>query len=459
MTYKHTALYAAMFSAMIGLAACSGGSGSSGTSNGATGSNTTGRITGFGSVYVNGVEYDTDGANITIDGVVSTETDLAVGMLVNVDGTENGATGTALSVSFVDNVEGVVTQTVAGGGLVVMGHTITTDSQTNLDGLTDVANLAIGDVVEVSGYPDATGGILATYIELNGTYTPGDEIEVKGLVSNLTATTFTIGSMTVDYSSATSVDAGLADGAYVEVKGDSAPVADTFMATSIEAEQHGVSGDDGDELEVEGLITDIASDGSTISINGQTFAVPTDFDVNTFSVGDMVEVEVTVSGTDLVLSDIDDEDHDSDNVNKIEVKATTTATDTVANTLTVAGLTISVDPNTTIMIDHSANPEHFFNLGSITGGTDLVKVEAIPDGNGGYLATRIERVDGTSASVEIEGPAVVDGITSAISIAGIMLDVTTNSIDTSTVAGSSKVQVNGELLQDGSILVTALQAE
>lgn len=456
MSYKRTALYAAMVSAMIGLTACSGGSDSSNT---AASSNATGRITGFGSVFVNGVEYETAGANITIDGVPATENDLAVGMLVNVEGTASGANGNALSISFVDNVEGVVTQTVAGGGLVVMGYSITADSQTNLDGLTDIANLALGDVVEISGYPDAAGGILATYIELNGTYTPGTEIEVKGVVSNLTATTFMIGSMTVDYSSATSVDAGLAEGAYVEVKGDSAPAGGTFMATRVEAEQHGVSGDDGDELDVEGLITDIAGDGSTISVNGQMFAVPTGFDLSAFAVGDKVEVEVRVSGTDLILSEIDKESHDVGNVEKIEVKATATATDTAANTLSIAGLTISVDPNTTMMIDHSATPEHFFNLGSITAGTDLVKVEAVPNGNGGYLATKIERVDGTSAIVELEGPAAVDEVSGAISIVGIMLDVTTNSIDTSAVTGSSKLQVNGELLQDGSLLVTSLQVE
>ena len=454
MTYKHTALYAAMFSAMIGLAGCSGGSGSSNTAS----SNATGRITGFGSVFVNGVEYDTAGANITIDGVAGAETDLAVGMLVNVDGTASGTSGSALNISFVDDVQGVVTQTVAGGGLVVMGYNITTDSQTNLDGLTDIANLAVGDVVEISGYPDATGGILATYIEMNGTYTPGTEIEVKGTVSGLTATTFMIGTMTVDYSSATFVDAGLADGAYVEVKGDSAPAAGTFMVTRVEAEQHGVSGDDGEDLNVEGLVTAIAGDGSTISVNGQTFTVPAGFDLSAYAVGDKVEVEVTVSGTDLVLSEIGNEAHDVDNVNKIEVKATASATDTVANTLTIAGLTVSVDPNTTLMIDHSSTPEHFFNLGSIVAGTDVVKVEAIPDGNGGYTATKIERVAGTSAVVELEGPAVVDDVTGDISIAGIKLDVTTNSINTSAVTASSEVQVSGELQPDGSLLVTALQA-
>lgn len=452
MTLKHTTLYAAMFSAMIGLAGCSSGSGSDTT----TSANVTGRITGFGSVYINGVEYETNGATITIDGVAGSETDLAVGMLVTLNGEANGANGNAVSISFNDNLEGVVTQTVAGGGLVVMGYAIAVDSQTNLDGLTDIASLAPGDRVEISGYPDGNGGILATYIELNGTYADGDEIEVKGLVTNLdtTAMTFTIGSMTIQYS-VDSLETTLVDGAFVEVKGNSAPNAGTFIATTVEAEEHSVSGSHGDEIEMEGLITAIANDGSTISINDQTFNVPAGLDLSGYAVGDMVEVEITVNGTDLFVTEIEDEDHDSDNPAKIEVEAQVTATDTVANTLTLAGITISVNPNSTIMIDNSASPVHYFNLGSLVEGTDLVEVDAIPDGNGGYMATKVERLAGSSTNVEIEGPAVVDGTTGAISIGGITLDVTTNSIDTSAVAGWSKVHAAGTMQPDGTLLVTA----
>jgi hypothetical protein len=454
MNIKHSALYAAMFSALIGLAGCSGGSSSS------TPANVSGRITGFGSVYVNGVEYETNGTDITIDGVPATEADLHVGMIVNLSGSDDGTNGTALSISFTDELEGFVTQTVSGGGLIVMGHTITTDSQTNFEGLADITALALGDVVEVSGYPDANGDILATFIELKN-YTSGDEVEVKGLVAGLdtNAMTFTIGAMTVDYSSASSVDAGLADGAYVEVKGDSAPVAGVFTATKVEAEQHGVDGSEGENIEVEGLITDIDTTAGTISVNGQTFTLPTGFDVSQYAVGDMVEIEVTVNGNDLIVSEIGDEDHDGDNANKIEVRAQVTVTNTVAKTLTIAGITITVNPNTTIMIDHSAVPNQFFNLGSIIENSDVIKVEAIPDGAGGYSATRIERTASTSTVVEIEGPAVVDGTSGAITIAGVTLDVNTNSIDTAAVAGSTKVEAQGTMQQNGSLLVTALQAE
>ena len=56
-----------------------------------------GTITGFGSVFVNGVEFDTSGASITVDGTPASESDLGIGMVVAVEGAfnENGLTGKA----------------------------------------------------------------------------------------------------------------------------------------------------------------------------------------------------------------------------------------------------------------------------------------------------------------------------------------------------------------------------
>ena len=70
-----------------------------------------GTITGFGSIFVNGVEYDTASANIRIDGAAGTEADLRVGQVVTVTGTlDSGSTtrGKAQTVSFNAAVEGPV---------------------------------------------------------------------------------------------------------------------------------------------------------------------------------------------------------------------------------------------------------------------------------------------------------------------------------------------------------------
>lgn len=465
MKIKYTGLYAAMITAMIGVAGCS-----SSSTDTASAANVTGRITGFGSVYVDGVEYETNGTTVTIDGVPSTDSDLRVGMLVTVTGSDDGTNGDAVSIEFDDDLEGVVTQTVAGGGLVVMGQSITVDNSTNFEGFADVIDLVVGDEVEISGYPDGNGGIHATYIELEGTYNGTDEIEVKGIVTALdeTAMTFVLGSLTVDYSTASSVDAGLADGIYVEVKSESAPNAGTLVATKVELEdggEYGVDGDEGEELEVEGLITEIdtTSTPNTITVNGQTFDIPAGIDVSGFSVGDMIDMDIDVVAGELVITEIEEEGFDDDVAGKIEVEAVVSATDTTNNTITLGGVTISVDPTQTIMLDHSNTPDAFFNLGSINTSTanglvaDRIEVEAIPNAAGdGYIALSIERTNDVSTTVELEGPVTI--VSGAMSIAGVSLDTTSATVPAGIVDGD-ELHANGELDGNGNLVVTVIEVE
>jgi len=471
MKFKRNTLTAAILSAMIGVAGCSS-SDDNPTASTST-ANVSGIITGFGSVYVDGVEFETNGTSITIDGVQATEADLRVGMRVHIEGSDDGRNGNATSISFEDEVEGVVTQTVAGGGLQVMGLTITTDTTTHLDGLTDISSLAVGDEVEISGYPDGSGGVHATYIELEGSYNGSDEIEVKGTVANLTATTFDIGSMTVDFSGADMSEAGtLVGGEYVEVKAETAPDAVTgiLTATKVELEDdgsYGVDGDEGEELEVEGMITaiDTVSTPNTITVNGQTFDVPAGIDISGFAEGDKIDLDIEIVGGVATIHEIEDESHDDDHPGKIEVEAVVDATDTVNNTITLGGVTISVDPAKVLMIDYSATPEHFFNLGSIVEGTDRVEVEAIPNPAGdGYIAISIEREAASSDTyVELEGPVSVsnDGLTDTYSVAGITVDLSGATFnDANTIANvSADVEISVKGAIDGTGVLVATEVE
>ncbi|MGD8913904.1 MAG: hypothetical protein PVJ68_14345, partial [Candidatus Thiodiazotropha sp.] len=80
---------------VIGLYSC-GGSGNTPTLNGGIGGTgiTQGRVTGFGSVFVNGTEFNTDDASFTVNDLAATESDLAVGMVVRISGASNSSTGT-----------------------------------------------------------------------------------------------------------------------------------------------------------------------------------------------------------------------------------------------------------------------------------------------------------------------------------------------------------------------------
>ena len=62
----------------VALSACGGGGG--GSLSAAPGSTTSGTLTGFGSVFVNGVEFSTTNANITVKKAHGTESNLKVGI-------------------------------------------------------------------------------------------------------------------------------------------------------------------------------------------------------------------------------------------------------------------------------------------------------------------------------------------------------------------------------------------
>ena len=83
---------------------------------GGSGYVSSGTVTGFGSVYVNGVKFETDTTVFDIDDSGSgSQDDLAIGMVVTVNGTVNddGVTGTADSISFDDQLQGPVSNITA----------------------------------------------------------------------------------------------------------------------------------------------------------------------------------------------------------------------------------------------------------------------------------------------------------------------------------------------------------
>jgi hypothetical protein len=239
-----------------------------------------GPITAFGSVFVNGVEFSTKGTVINKNGSPSIQDDLRKGMVVTVQGTfdANGTKGTANQLDFNDNLEGPI-QSIDNGtqSLVVMGQTVKVDSGTRYEVVTGFGDLQIGYVIEVSGLPQAGGTILATYIELMSTsYTPGEEIEVKGMISGLdpSAHSFLIGSLTVDYNGLTSDNlprGGLSDGIFVEVKSTAGfDINGVLIASKVESFNGGISGNEGSRLELEGFVTQFDPlNPNNFDVNGQ----------------------------------------------------------------------------------------------------------------------------------------------------------------------------------------------
>jgi hypothetical protein len=150
---------------------------------------------------------------------------------------------------------------------------------------TDFNAIAEDDVVAVSGYFDDNGIIRATFLEKI------DDIifEVTGFVENLDADleTFMINDLVIDYSliSDDLPDGIPADDQFVEVQGQL--VAGELLAEEIELADE-LDGEDGDEVEIMGFVTEIISDNDIIKfkIGNQEVHVDSDPDVVIYVDGD-----------------------------------------------------------------------------------------------------------------------------------------------------------------------------
>lgn len=213
------------------LVACGGieGTGSTVASiegTGASSSSSSGSVTGFGSVFVNGIEYATDRAEIVIDGGPESESALQVGMVVTVAGDTNtdGVSGVAQRVEFDRPLFGPIdTLDREARSLVVLGQTVLLDDASLLGGFSE-DELQEGQSCLVSGHFEASRDLRATLLSCAGGYAAGVTIvEAEGLVSQLDtgASTFRVRDLIVSFTAA-ALDtraAPLSDGALVEVIG------------------------------------------------------------------------------------------------------------------------------------------------------------------------------------------------------------------------------------------------
>jgi hypothetical protein len=393
----------------LGIVSCGGGGGGSVAGIDRLGVSS-GTITGFGSIFVNGVEWETNGASITVDDIPGIESDLRVGQVVVVRGELNstGTGGTADTVEFDSSLEGPITGiNLAAGSFIVLGQTVITSADTTFDdsipdrlpdGQRTLDDLAAGDVVEVSGFRDAQGAVRATRVEIRAG--GPDEFEVKGVVSSFTATTFQIGTLQVNYAGAVLEDFGsdaLGNDDFVEVEGSL--ISNVLVATRVELEDS-LPGEDGDNGELEGLITSFSS-ATNFAVNGVpvTTNSGTEFERGTsadLALNVKVEVEGEVNASGILVADkvefrVQAEDTD------VEIVGDVASVNAANGTLTIEGMdiTIRVDEATRLEDESDANMESF-SLANLVPG-DHVEIRGAEDSTtaaiNDVIATRLERED------------------------------------------------------------------
>jgi hypothetical protein len=292
-----------------------GGTGSdlAGGGTGGTGIST-GSITGFGSVVMNGVHFITDNNTKKIfmgmdNSSMMDNVLFRVGMVVIIHHGPND--NNAKQIEYRDNLQGRIADKNSGAE-----NTVTILGQTVVVGDAAIfAKLNLNEIAEVSGFVDSAGRIRASYIAMvpcsmmMGMCT-ASEFEVKGYVSGLSSPRFRLGPLpdgtgtTVTVSYAQGMDTGLDNGMYVQVvTKDTQPVSGVITATGIQKLTPRTEFPDKAMADLEGLVTESPSgSGNVFSFAVEGKRIQTDGNTQ-FPVGTTVaeirsDVRLQVQGTE-----------------------------------------------------------------------------------------------------------------------------------------------------------------
>jgi hypothetical protein len=315
-----------------------------------------------------------------------------VGQIVTIKGTVNadGTTTVAGEVSVAGELRGPVSQVdLANYTVTVLGQVVEVTDATVLDEdiqSGDISSLTASTLIQVSGFPNVAGNLVASRIDLLAAGTP---LQVEGIVSELDATTtsFRLNQLRVSYASAM-LEGTLANDAVVIVQGTGQDGAGSLIATRVQVIPS-VTPAANDRGKVEGIITSFTSNTS-FSVNGQQVSTDanTQFQLNGVTLALDVPVKVTgtyAAGGTLAAS-------------KVKVKQSSLsvvrglvdAVSAAAGTLTVLGIPVTTS-SVTSFEDRAPQPLRSFQLSDLRTG-DYVEIRGATTPNGsGLLATAVER--------------------------------------------------------------------
>lgn len=462
-SFYKSAMIASLMASSLLVAGCGSSTSSDLASIGAT-TVSKGVITGFGSIYVNGIKFETDDSDFDIDdNAETTQDNLRIGMVVTINGTLNadGVTGQATLIQYDNELKGPISSITEidlfTKELIVLGRTITVTTDTVFDdddnesALTFVT-LAEGIVIEVSGLV-TDAGIIATHIEQQDASNSDGEIEILGPIANLTGSslndiTFTVYGFPVSTNSLTELDdlqlAGLQDGVFVEVEGVLDGAGTILLASEIEAKNEGLGKDDIDEAEIEGLVSNYNDVAMTFEIQGQAInASSAVFFPSSLVLADgiTVEAEGSIVGGILMAYEVKQKG------NKIKIEAKIKAIDTDNGTITFdlneTDIVVRVNAQTEI----EGSNDEVLTLADLQAG-DFVEMKAFDDGTSTINAYELERDNDVNNDVEIEAAVeAFDEINSTITLLGVEFDLTNANFDSGSISNFFSQLSIGEFVE------------
>ena len=480
MKFKHL-IHLLMLSSSLWITACvdtqlaEGGIGGTGIS--------VGPITGFGSIIQNGVRYDVSQARFTRDGVsVTDQSHYRVGEIVKIQATINpdGVTGQATQVDYGSLLQGEITALGTDGkSLYVLHQLVRTDSLTLLHGIKALSELAVGNLVQISGARDAQGVIRANSLTRQQTrFIPGSSSQlIEGRVNalNTTTQTLTLNGLNIDYSQASLSSLPVVNN-YIQVKSQQALQGGILKATSLMTAKEFVQFNAGEEAELEGLVTAFIST-SRFAINGQLVVTTanTEFENSTsaeLKLNALVEAEGRINQQgELVAEEISVRQASTTQTRELEGKVA--AIDDLAQTIQVLANTLVVD-SSTIILHKTEETETSLRFADLRL-QDHLEIKARQLSDGRLLALRIERdlEDLSSPDLEVKGVAQqINRLQGSLKILGVTV---TSDLDTefeinssevsqteffaALIEGNSIVKAEGTSLTNNSLKADSLELE
>lgn len=417
------------------LVACGGaGGGGLGVADGGirgTGSSV-GPVSGFGSVFVNGVRFDTGtivNERVQGDDGITHEDDLDEGMILRVEGEwrANGE-GTASELEYDDTLRGPITVESAwdpasqSAVISILGLRVNIDRQTVIKGVALPDDLEAGDLVRVSGWRLANEEFRASLVRVQSgsAVSPGidDGVELEGRIRNYQSApcSFSLGTVTVGCNDlGLQFDlplnrADLANDLFVEVEG-SLLGAELIAEEIRQDDQRRYRRGTEDDIEFSGPVTeDFDTTTDSFLINGVPVIVTNDTEFEdglsaTDLVGGLliqVEGDYQPDGITVIADEIELREANAEVEGPIEVGLD-------RGIFTVGGVRVRITANTLIENNDddaivNANKEDL--LSQLVAGVE-VEVEGIERDNGEILeAVKIEiddGEDGGTRSFELEG--------------------------------------------------------
>lgn len=356
------------------------------------------------SLYQNGIRYDISQAKLYRDGQLINDTSAyRVGEITTITGQQrldDKPEGIADRVDFETTLAGVITAPPTDKTVEVLKQPVKLTNATVLHDVNALTALQMGQVVSISGAPDANGILNASSLELEQAQFTANVSEqmIQGVISkhNAAAQSFNLGQLEVDYRNA-SLNQAIRDGLSVRVYSQRPLNNGQLQADRIRLQQDTTAYNDDNhnndvEVELEGFITRFDSP-ENFSIGNQAISTTPNTryeygNAANLQLNAAVEVEGYVDAAG-VLQAYEIDIRQGQSADAIKLEGFISAVDSASQTIDLLGQTLLVDSRS-ILLDEQADRKRSIAFSTLRP-QDYVEAKASALSNGTFRVQKLER--------------------------------------------------------------------